>query len=136
MKKPFIPYKKNLKQFSRNLRNNSTLAEVLLWNELKAGKMHGYKFNRQKPLGKFVVDFYCKKLNLVIEIDGISHNVKEDDDKKRQNELEQLGLKFLRYTDDQIKSDMEKVLIEIKEFIKEFEKNPPVSPFERGTEAI
>ncbi len=73
MKKPFIAYNKKLKGISRALRNNSTLAEVLLWNELKSGKMRGYKFNRQKPLKNYIVDFYCKKLCLIIEIDGDSH---------------------------------------------------------------
>jgi very-short-patch-repair endonuclease len=73
----YLPYNKNLKQFSRNLRNNSTLGEVLLWNELKAGKMYGYKFNRQKPLGNYIVDFYCKSLALVIEVDGESHYSEE-----------------------------------------------------------
>jgi very-short-patch-repair endonuclease len=54
---PFVPYNKNLKQLSRNLRNNSTLSEVILWNELRAGKLRGYKFNRQKPIGSYIADF-------------------------------------------------------------------------------
>ncbi len=75
------------------------MSEVLLWNELKAGKMKGYKFNRQKPLGNYIVDFYCKKLNLVIEIDGESHLNKYEEDKKRQKQLEKRGLHFLRFDD-------------------------------------
>ena len=59
----YIPYNKNLKEFSHKLRNNSTLSEVLLWDYLQAGKMLGYKFNRQKPLLNYIVDFYCKPLN-------------------------------------------------------------------------
>jgi very-short-patch-repair endonuclease len=55
-----LPYNKNLKMFSRDLRNFSTLSEVLLWNELKAGKIKGYKFNRQKPLLNYIVDFFAK----------------------------------------------------------------------------
>ena len=69
----FIPYNTDLKKFSRKLRNNSTLGEILLWNDLKGKKFMVYGFNRQKPLGRYIVDFYCRKLNLVIEIDGISH---------------------------------------------------------------
>jgi very-short-patch-repair endonuclease len=88
MSKPFLPYNKRNRQLSRNLRNNSTLSEVLLWNELKAGKIKGYKFNRQKPLDNYIVDFYCKKLNLVIEIDGETHIDKEKDDLIRQDKLE------------------------------------------------
>jgi very-short-patch-repair endonuclease len=66
----YLPYNKNLKAFSRKLRNNSTLGEILLWKQLRAGSMDGYTFNRQKPLGNYIVDFYCKPLNLVIEVDG------------------------------------------------------------------
>ena len=99
MKKPYLQYNKHNKQLSRNLRNHSTLAEVLLWNELKAGKIKGYKFNRQKPLLKYIVDFYCKKLNLIIEIDGETHIGKEQEDRERQEKLEGLGLSFLRFED-------------------------------------
>lgn len=91
-----IPYDKNLKEFSRYLRNNSTTAEVLLWHYLKASQMHGYSFNRQKPLGRYIVDFYCRKLNLVIEIDGDSHKVDEVmvNDIVRQEVLESMGVYF------------------------------------------
>lgn len=69
----FVPYNKNLKEFSRELRSHSTLAEILLWQKLRASQFRGYAFNRQKPLDNYIVDFYCRKLNLVIEIDGDSH---------------------------------------------------------------
>jgi len=72
----YIPYNKKLNEFSRKLRNNSTLSEVLLWDYLRAGKIKGFKFNRQKPLLNYIVDFYCKELMLVIEIDGDSHDNK------------------------------------------------------------
>jgi very-short-patch-repair endonuclease len=79
-----ILYSKDLKQRSRELINNSTLAEVLLWNQLKRRKMLGYQFMRQKPIHHFIVDFYCSKMKLVIEIDGESHGfglVRTDDDR-------------------------------------------------------
>ncbi len=72
--KSYLPYNKNLKQFSRDLRNNSTLGEILLWQKLRARSMMGYQFYRQKPLENFIVDFYCQALKLVIEIDGGYHN--------------------------------------------------------------
>ena len=78
-----IHYNSKLKQLSRNLRNQSTLAEVLLWAQLNKKQQSGYKFNRQKPIGNYIVDFYCSELNLVIEIDGESHYNKEVHDKKR-----------------------------------------------------
>ncbi len=87
-----LPYGHNLKAFSRKLRNNSTLGEVLLWKQLRAGSMKGYTFNRQKPLGKYIVDFYCKPLQLVIEVDGGYHFEKAQQvkDKERQSVLEDM----------------------------------------------
>ena len=114
----YLPYNKDLKQLSRNLRNNSTLSEVLLWQELRAGQLLGYKFNRQKPLGNYIVDFYCKKLNLVIEIDGESHyhDLAPIKDQERQNILEQFRLTFLRFDDRDVKKNMPFVLNEIIHF--------------------
>ena len=120
-----IPYNKELKDFSRKLRNNSTLSEVLLWKYLRAGQMKGYKFNRQKPLLNYIVDFYCKPLNLIIEIDGESHNHKYEVDIERQNNLEEYGLHFLRFNDKDVKQDMSNVLRTIEIWIEEYESNPP-----------
>lgn len=120
-KKPFLPYDKNNKTFSRQLRNDSTLSEVLLWNELKGGKMRGYKFNRQKPLANYIVDFYCKKLNLVIEVDGYSHDFKHAEDIKRDTLLESMGLAVIRIDDMDVKKDMINVLRTIEAFIEKFE---------------
>ena len=81
-----IYYNPKLKQLARNLRNNSTLSEVLFWNEVKGKKILGLQFLRQKPIGEFIVDFYCPKLKLAIEIDGESHGFKDaiqQDEKKR-----------------------------------------------------
>lgn len=120
----YLPYNKNLKQFSRNLRNNSTLAEVLLWQQLRAGRIRGYKFNRQKPLDNYIVDFYCKKLNLVIEVDGESHFVGDAPirDRERQDILEDMGLKFLRFDDMDVKMNISFVIRVLEEFIDDWEK--------------
>ncbi|HAH39084.1 MAG TPA: DNA methylase [Algoriphagus sp.] len=119
----FIPYSKSLKEFSRELRSHSTLSEVLLWKQLRASRFRGYSFNRQKPLSKFIVDFYCKKLNLVIEIDGDSHFDEESviSDQKRQKILESLELNFLRFSDVEIKRSMPSVLEEINAYIDDWE---------------
>ena len=125
----FVPYNKDLKNVSRMLRNNSTLAEVLLWNKLKSAQMYDYTFNRQKPLDNYIVDFYCKPLNLVIEIDGNSHQMPDAyiKDEKRQQILEQYGLNFLRFDDIDVKHEMEHVLRIIENFIIDLEeKNPEV----------
>jgi very-short-patch-repair endonuclease len=92
-----IYYNPKLKILSRELRKNSTLSEVLLWNQLKARKMRGYQFMRQKPVGNYIVDFYCSRLRLAIEIDGESHGEKSKEDQIRQRKLESLGLSLLRF---------------------------------------
>ncbi|MEQ9405132.1 MAG: DUF559 domain-containing protein [Cyclobacteriaceae bacterium] len=126
----FLPYNKNLKQFSRNLRNQSTLSEVLLWQELRAGGLRGYKFNRQKPLNRYIVDFYCKKLNLVIEVDGESHyhDLAPVRDRQRQQILEDMGVSFLRFDDWDVKRNMAFVLGTIDGFIDDFESYFQKSP--------
>ena len=77
--------------------------------------MHGYTFNRQKPLGRYIVDFYCRPLNLVIEIDGDSHKIEEVmvNDIVRQEVLESMGLYFLRYDDLDVKFNIGFVLSSI-----------------------
>ena len=119
----FIPYNRTLKEFSRELRSHSTLSEVLLWQKLRASQFRGYAFNRQKPLGNYIVDFYCRKINLVIEIDGGSHDNEEAvvEDGKRQQILEELRVSFLRFSDWEVKNTMSFVLGEIGYFLDDFE---------------
>lgn len=91
---------------------------MLLWNELKGRKMLGYQFMRQKPLGNYIVDFYCSKLKLVIEIDGESHRFKFTKDVERQEWLQELGTTVLRFDDLEVKQDMENVLYSIEHWIR------------------
>lgn len=121
MPKTFIPYNKKLNNNAGKLRNNSTAAEVILWNELKAGKLRGYKFNRQKPIANCIVDFYCKKLSLVLEIDGESHIGNELKDIERAGKLEKLGLYILRFPDEYIKQSLDIVMNKLNEYIDKFE---------------
>ena len=116
-----IYYNPKLKQLARNLRNNSTLAEVLLWNELKQKRMKGYQFYRQKPILDYIVDFYSSQLDLVIEIDGISHIGKEAEDAERQSKIENFGLTFLRIPDNEVKENMDGVYQIIVEWIENYE---------------
>jgi len=119
----FLPYNKSLKEFSRELRTHSTLSEILLWQKIRASQFRGYGFNRQKPLDNFIVDFYCKKLNLVIEIDGNSHFYEEAilEDQKRQKILEDLNLNFLRFLDIDVKQNMGYVLSELNFYVDDWE---------------
>jgi len=117
-----IYYNPKLKPSARKLRNNSTLSEILLWNEIKDRKMLGYRFLRQKPIGEFIVDFFCNKLMLVIEIDGDSHREENfEADMLRQDWLESIGLTVLRFDDLEVKKDMENVLMSLEGWIREFE---------------
>lgn len=112
-----LPANKELKQRARDLRSNSTLSEVLLWRLLKNKQMYGLDFNRQKIIGNYIVDFYCPKLNLVIEIDGSSHDNKYTYDAKRDEYLNSLGLFVLHIDDRDVKFSISKVLYMIEVFI-------------------
>ncbi len=81
--------------------------------------MKGYQFMRQKPIDNFIVDFYCSKLKLIIEIDGESHENKLDCDIVRQRKLEKMGLHFLRFLDIDVKKNMEGVLLQIEKWIED-----------------
>ena len=115
----WLPYNKDLKEFSRRLRKKSTLGEILLWQKLRAGSMMNYTFNRQKPLDRYIVDFYCKPLKLVIEIDGSYHLQDEQKikDTERQQLLEKMGLHFLRFSEQEVRKDMDTVLRIIENYI-------------------
>jgi len=121
MKRNIIPYNPDLKEKARYLRNNSTLTEIKLWKCLSGRQMCGYDFHRQKPLGNYIADFFCNELMLAIEIDGISHLDRDKYDKRRQSELEEMGINFLRFNDDDVFYNIEKVLKEIERWIKENE---------------
>ncbi len=130
-KRNIIPYNHDLKALASQLRKNMTLSEVLLWNELKQKRILGYDFDRQRPIDKFIVDFYCKKLNLAIEIDGDTHIFRYDYDEERQSVLEKLGVKFLRFEDFEVKKNMSNVLRVIEGWIKSNEPTP--DPYEEGS---
>jgi very-short-patch-repair endonuclease len=119
----YLPYNTDLKEFSRRLRKNSTLGEILLWQKLRAGTMMNYTFNRQKPLDRYIVDFYCKPLNLVIEVDGSYHLEPEQliNDTERQQLLEGMGVTFLRFSEQQVRKDMDMVWRTIKDCIIAYE---------------
>ena len=98
-----IYYDPKLKKLARELRNNSTLSEVLLWNQLKARKWEGTSSCGKSQLANTLLIFFADKLKLVIEVDGESHMDKIEEDKIRQKRLEGLGLTFLRFSDLDVK---------------------------------
>ncbi len=113
-------YNKNLKLPSRDLRNNMTDAEQLLWQKLRRKQILGLQFYRQKPLLNFIVDFYCPAANLVIECDGGQHYTVEglEADRVRDQALAQLGLIVLRFDNRQVLAETDAVVEMIIYFIK------------------
>jgi very-short-patch-repair endonuclease len=127
----YLTYNPKLKELARQLRNNSTLSEILLWNYLKGKQMRGYDFHRQKPLDNYSVDFFCNELMLVIEIDGSSHNQIVEEDEIRQTKLESLGITFIRFDDMEVKKNINNVLRTIENWIDNFEEHTP-GPSQEG----
>jgi very-short-patch-repair endonuclease len=118
-RRKIIPYNPKLKAYARKLRKNSTYTEVQLWNYLKKKQVRGYDFDRQKPIDKYIVDFYCKDLMLAIEVDGESHYGNTEKDKKKDKRLNELGVTVLRFDDLDIIYKLDKVIEEIEKWIDE-----------------
>jgi very-short-patch-repair endonuclease len=106
---------------ARILRRNMTLAEKIIWRKLRNKNLLDARFRRQHPINIFIVDFYCHKLKLVIEIDGEIHFDKKAKkyDSGRTGELEKMGLRVIRFTNDQVLYKLDSVISEIFEVITE-----------------
>ncbi|GAB4510080.1 MAG: DUF559 domain-containing protein [Allomuricauda sp.] len=130
-----IKYNPKLKELARLLRRNATKSEIRLWPKLKRDQMHGYDFHRQKPIDEYIVDFFCNKLSLAIELDGYSHQLEGTwkKDVVKTKRLNELGIQMLRFSDTQVLCDMDNVLRAIEEYIFQFEANgntpPSIPPF-------
>jgi very-short-patch-repair endonuclease len=131
MTRKIIPYNSRLKDLAKNLRQNMTFSEVKLWDEIKNGQLMGYDFDRQRRIGNYIVDFYCKDLQLALEVDGITHLDEKviDRDKIRQQELEIAGVSFLRFDALLVINKVEAVCKEIERWISEYERKYGVSDF-------
>jgi len=112
-----IPYRSDLVKKARELRNNSTPAEKRLWKYLKGKQIQGFDFDRQKPIDRFIVDFYCKELRWAVEIDGRYHDFQYNYDQTRQKRLESLGINFLRFSEMEVLNDIDNVLRVIEGWI-------------------
>ncbi|WP_336067594.1 vitamin B12 dependent-methionine synthase activation domain-containing protein [Mesoflavibacter sp. CH_XMU1404-2] len=111
-----------LKDFAKQMRNQPTEAEDLLWNVLSNKKLDGYKFRRQHIIGSYIADFICLKSNLIIEIDGLIHQLPENktSDEERTKWLENEGFRVIRFTNTQVLSNLDYVLNKIREALKVF----------------
>ncbi|MCA0447519.1 MAG: DUF559 domain-containing protein [Bacteroidetes bacterium] len=131
MLRKIYQYRPDLKEKARHNRNHPTFAEKLLWFGLQSKRL-GIDFDRQKPIGNFILDFYSKELNLGIELDGDSHEGQESYDVWRQSELEKLGIKLIRFQNEEVVGNPDLVLMKIQNLVNEIkiEKNltHPLSP--------
>jgi len=103
---------------ARELRKNMTPSEKILWKRIRK-KSLGIEFHRQVPILNFIVDFYCHEIGLVIEVDGNIHEHNFLEDAERQGKMEAQGLRFLRFTNDEVLYNMENVISIIEHYIKE-----------------
>ena len=106
---------------ARALRSNMTKAEIILWSRLRSKKVNGYKFRRQQPIFDYIVDFYCDKLKLIIEVDGAIHSFSENErcDIKRDNILRINGYYVLRLTNLEIETELDSTIKKINSYISE-----------------
>ncbi|MCZ4242842.1 endonuclease domain-containing protein [Pedobacter punctiformis] len=112
-----LPYQPHLKERAKSLRRAGNLSEVLFWMQVTKGKFHKIDFDRQRVIGNYIVDFYVKKLGLVIEIDGSSHDNKIEYDRIREDYLISLGLKVYRITVGDVMRNMHFVIIGLENYI-------------------
>ena len=113
--KSMMQYNKSLKPYSRELRKNMTDAEKFLWYKIRGRQLKGYQFYRQKIIGNYIVDFYCPKAKLAIELDGGQHYSDEgqEKDKIRDNNMADISIKVLRFSDREIFDNLNAVLEKI-----------------------
>ena len=140
-------YRSDLKPLARDLRGHLTDAEQKLWHRLRRKQVHGVQFYRQKPLGKFIVDFYAPAVKLVVEVDGAQHlsDDGQNADARRDGNLASLGLTVLRFDNRQVLVETDAVLAVIERHVANMvgsssgqtenppcARNPPCPPFSKG----
>lgn len=126
-------YNKLLKEKANYLRNNATKAEACLWKYVLKANGLGFSFKRQRPILNYIVDFVSTDLMLVIEVDGITHTYESStfNDKIREEHLEAIGFKVLRFTDEEVLTGIDRVRNTIIAWI-DTQDAPPPDPRQRG----
>ena len=113
----FYGAKRGIFQNAYALRNNMTLAEAKLWARLNKNQL-GVRFKAQHPIDIFVVDFFCFKYRLIVEVDGEIHLTQKEFDEGRTADLEHFDLRIIRFTNDEVLNDIDRVVDEIKKMMK------------------
>jgi very-short-patch-repair endonuclease len=119
-------YNANLREFANQNRKSLTKAEACIWKlALSKKQMKGYQFRRQRPVLNYIADFMCKELMLIIEVDGLTHQWADvaEKDIRRQQELEKIGFTVLRFTDDEVLEQINRVIDKIEEYISRFNRD-------------
>ncbi|MFH0977589.1 MAG: DUF559 domain-containing protein [Spirochaetota bacterium] len=101
-------------QLARDMRNNMTIAEKKLWSAINKKQIDGFKFRNQHPVNRYILDFYCDNKQLAIEVDGDVHIKKQEDDKYRDEFLNSLSIRVLRFSNNDIMTDLDTVINKIK----------------------
>ena len=112
MDSKFIYNNKTLRDRRRELRNNQTEVEKLLWTHISKNKINGLRFLRQYGIGPYILDFYCPKIRLAVELDGSPHREKQNKlyDADRERYLENLDIKIIRFWNDDVLKNLSNVL--------------------------
>jgi len=113
-----ISYLSELTELSRQNRSNPTEAELKIWKEILCERKTGYIFLRQKPINRFIVDFYCSQINLAIEIDGEIHIKNRRYDEARDGFLKQIGIDTIRFSNYEVLNEIEAVRLKILSLVK------------------
>ena len=116
------------RELARGMRHEPTPAEDLLWERLRSRRLLGFKFRRQHPIGRFIVDFYCIDAGLAIEVDGEVHGSQHESDAARQEFLEARGISFLRVTNEEVRVNIEPVVTAIAARLQTVSSSSPPSP--------
>ena len=119
MKRDRYSISEDIKANRRSLRSNPTKAEQVFWYEIRDGSKLGYKFRRQVSIDSFIVDFYCHTLQLIIELDGPVHEEQKEYDKSREEILKKKGYMIVRFENDQVLFEREKVIEELRRLISQ-----------------
>jgi len=104
----------SIKDKANVLRRKMTLSELRLWKRLRGNKIGGFHFRRQHPYGIYILDFFCTKANLAIEVDGEIHQFTKEYDDERNKYLEESGIRVIRFTNSEVEEDIESVIKRIK----------------------
>jgi len=126
-------FNRTLLSFSRQNKREQTDAERRLWFHIRNRQLNGYKFRRQYPIHNYILDFYCSETSFAIELDGGQHIKRTRYDERRSKELEKLGIKVIRFWDNDVLQNIEEVLEKIINVLeKRSVKKPHPDPLLRG----